>query len=300
MSLINGLHGTVAVLLLGALLFIDEAGVPMPWAPNEVLLIVAGLLLANETLNPWVFFPVAGACMTAGMIAAYGWARAIGSDRLRAIAVRLHAQRTYDRAAQRVRHAGPLGLGIARVIPGIRVYATLIAGAAEVDLRIFLLGAMPALTLWLVVITAVGAAVGLPAEHFLSDLSRLAISGAVLLVAAGGAYWAVRRIPHSARAEVLTRAPTLERLVLAAALDIGIVATIIAGLDRITRSIAQTPRPNGIPDLIVLVSAVAVAYVAVTRRGPGNTAGERIFDVSYRSFGGHSEPAHREAESPRG
>ena len=38
MTVLQGLHGLIAVLLLCTLLFIDEAGVPLPVAPNEALL----------------------------------------------------------------------------------------------------------------------------------------------------------------------------------------------------------------------------------------------------------------------
>ena len=43
-SFLSGLHGTVASLILSAMLFADEIGLPIPFAPNEVLLIISSSL----------------------------------------------------------------------------------------------------------------------------------------------------------------------------------------------------------------------------------------------------------------
>ena len=48
MSFLEGLHGTVAAVLICTLLLVDEAGVPLPFAPSEVLLLLTGVLI-----GPW-------------------------------------------------------------------------------------------------------------------------------------------------------------------------------------------------------------------------------------------------------
>src|SRR5438270_8954759 len=136
MEFLTGLHGTVAAILLCSLLFVDELGVPMPLAPNEVLLLIAGLLIAGDAMPPEIFLPLAVIAMTAGMMVGFFWARAVGSERLRAFASRLGAAEHYDRAAERIRRARPIDIAIARLLPGVRPYATLIAGGAEMDVRI--------------------------------------------------------------------------------------------------------------------------------------------------------------------
>lgn len=281
MSFIDDLHGTVAALFIVALLFIDEAGVPLPFAPNEALLIVAGLLSSTGAINPFVFCPLAYLALVGGMLTGYWWAGAVGSERLRALAEKVHAEKAYDRATARIRDATPWQIGVTRNIPGVRVYATLVAGAAEVPMRTFLAGALPGLAVWELVMTGLGALVGLPAEHFLTRFQRLAITGIVLVAAVVLSYMAIRRIPSSDGAQALRAAPTWERLVLALAIDVGIVATLVAGLDRIIRSIVQTTRFAGLSGLAILVALTVITYVAVTRRGAGGTAGEGIFDVTY-------------------
>jgi membrane protein DedA with SNARE-associated domain len=46
-SFLQGLHGAVALALLTGLLFAEEAGVPLPFAPGELTLLVAGLLIVS-------------------------------------------------------------------------------------------------------------------------------------------------------------------------------------------------------------------------------------------------------------
>ena len=51
MTFLEGLHGAVALILLASLLFAEEAGVPIPFAPGEVMLIIAGLLIQTGGLT---------------------------------------------------------------------------------------------------------------------------------------------------------------------------------------------------------------------------------------------------------
>jgi membrane-associated protein len=283
MSFLNGLHGTVAALLIAALLYIDELGVPMPFAPNEVLLLFAGLLIAGDAISPWLFLPLAVLAMSAGTFTGYSWARAVGSDRLRAFASRLGARRTYDRAAARVRRASSFDIALTRLIPGVRVYATLVAGAAKVEARTFFAGALPAVVVWAAFFTMLGVLVGVPAEHLLRDVERLAVTGVLLVLLGAGAYLAVRRIPSADELPaVLEEVPGRLRIVLALLVDLGIIATIVAGFNRVTLSALQQLHPAKLTDVAILVSGVVVLYVVITRRGPGGTAGEGLFDVSYR------------------
>ncbi len=71
---IDHINGTPAALLLCTLLFIDEVGVPLPFAPNEVLLLIGGVLVGSGALAAWLFLPLAFVATAAGMLAGYGWA----------------------------------------------------------------------------------------------------------------------------------------------------------------------------------------------------------------------------------
>jgi membrane-associated protein len=298
---LTGLHGAVATVLLCVLLFIDEAGVPLPFIPNEVLLIVAGLLIASGSVNPFVFYPVACLALVGGSFSGYSWARRVGPRRLRKVAVRLRAGKAYDRASRRMARADVRHIALARVIPGVRVYATLCAGAAEVPVRTFMEANIPAILGWVALLTSVGFFAGVPAEHVLTvveaQVFNFALSGGLLVALGVVAYRAARRAPEPRR--VSAAGPFFgiarrDRYWLAAAVDAGIIAVILAGFDRLTRAVLHFKfqiLPEGRYDVGVIVLGIAVAYILVSRRSStGETAGERLFDVSY-VHRGHHRPA---------
>src|ERR1019366_1314771 len=106
MNFLQGLHGVVALAILGGLLFAEEAGVPLPFAPGELTLLVAGLLIASGGLNPYIFIPVALVSCVAGSLVGYTWARIVGDRGLQALAGRLRQQRNLERVSRRMRSAG--------------------------------------------------------------------------------------------------------------------------------------------------------------------------------------------------
>lgn len=292
MDFLTGLHGAVATVLICVLLFIDEAGVPLPFIPNEVLLIVAGLLIAAGSLNPFVFYPIACLALIGGSLTGYSWAKQVGPTRLRKIAARLRAGRAYDRATRRIAQADARHIALARLIPGIRAYVTLTAGAAQTPLRTFMEGNIPAILVWTALLTGVGFIAGVPAEHFLTSveaqLFNFALSGALLVALGVVGYRSARRVyvpRRAAAAGPFFGIANRDRYWLAAAIDAGIIAAIVAGFDRITRAILNLKYqllPEGRYDVGVIILGIALAYIVVSRRSStGETAGERLFDVSY-------------------
>ncbi|HWF57090.1 MAG TPA: DedA family protein [Candidatus Dormibacteraeota bacterium] len=292
MDFLTGLHGAVATVLICVLLFIDEAGVPLPFIPNEVLLIVAGLLIAAGSLNPFIFYPFACLALFGGSFSGYSWAKAVGPRQLRRVAGVLHATRAYDRATRRLANADARHLALSRVIPGIRVYATLCAGSAQVPVRTFWEANVPAILSWVAVMTGIGFIAGVPAEHLLTtveaQLFNFALSGALLVGLGVVAYRAARRT-HDPRREPAAGPffgiARRDRYWLAFAVDAGIVATVVAGFDRLTRAVLHFKYqilPEGRYDVGVIVLAIALVYILLSRRSStGETTGERLFDVSY-------------------
>jgi membrane-associated protein len=274
---LTGLHGAVATVLLCVLLFIDEAGVPLPFIPNEVLLIVAGLLIASGSLNPFVFYPIACLALYGGSFSGYSWARRVGPRRLRKVAVRLRAAKAYDRAARRMARADVRHIALARVIPGVRVYATLCAGAAEVPVRTFMEANVPAILGWVALMTGIGFVAGVPAEHVLTaveaQLFNFALSGGLLVALGVVAYRAARRAPEPRRGSAagpFFGIARRDRYWLAAAVDAGIIAVVLAGFDRLTRAVLHFKfqiLPEGRYDVGVIVLGIALAYILVSHRG---------------------------------
>jgi membrane-associated protein len=290
-TFLNGLHGSVATLLLCVLLYIDEAGVPMPLAPNEVLLIGAGLLIASGAIAWFIFMPLAIVAMTLGSFSGFSFARRVGGDHLRGIASKLGGGGLYDRTARRMQSASWRAIFVSRLIPGIRPYATLVSGATQVSTRKFMTATAAAIVPWSIVITSLGFFAGIPAEHFLKDFEKLALSGGLLLALALIGYRAATRAGAHGRHERLATFHSLarrDRYWLAATVDFGVVATVTAGIDELTRAVGfelHSPFASGnggFIDVLTIVAAIALVYLVLSRKSAkGVTAGERLFDVTY-------------------
>ena len=265
---------------------------PLPFAPNELLLIFAGVLIATGALSPAEFVPVAAITMYAGSFVGYTWARQLGGPAIERLAARVHATATYGRAVARVQHAGAFAFIIARLIPAVRTQATLAAGAAAIDLRMFLVSNAIAIAIWLGALTTVGWLIGVPAEHFLGAAFTFLLSGAVLLVLAVAAYEIGRRQARFAStiSPAMRRVPTPVRVALAASLDIGLIVVIVSALERIARFVQVIDRvnlglplvPDGVYDLLLTVLVATVTYLALSRLSLRATIGERLFRVQYR------------------
>ena len=107
MNYLSAFHGTMGAVVLCALLFAEETGVPLPLAPGDLILIAAGLLIAAGNLSLWVFVPLAIAATSAGAFAGYTWTRMLGAAGLQAVARRLGIARQVDRLASRLQSMRP-------------------------------------------------------------------------------------------------------------------------------------------------------------------------------------------------
>jgi membrane-associated protein len=274
MSALQQFHGAIALVLLCGLLFAEEAGVPLLVVSGDLILVSAGLLIATGGLDPRVFVPLAVLASVLGALVGYTWSRRLGEPALRSVAERLGAQEQLNRVLAKVRGASPVQIAVARLLPGLRVYTTLAAGAAGVDRTTFLAGVSPATVIWVLIFTALGAVIGIPAERALGQFERFALQGAILMLVGVGGYLVLRRIP--ARAAIVTaRIPASVRLPLALLLDAGIVAAIAAGLLTIgRRAIGTTANPW--IDVAIIVALVALVFLAVRLHRAGGTAGASL------------------------
>ncbi len=284
MNLFAGLNGTAATILVVGLILVEETGVPLPFAPGDLVLVAGGFLVATGAVSPFVLFPAVLLGSITGMLIGFSWCRLLGPKGLRRIAKKLRAERVVGKASQRVANTGSLGIAIGRLMPGLRIYTTLIAGATQVPLARFLTGAIPATIIWVGFFTGIGAIVGIPATHLLTRLDRFATDAAVLLLLSGAAFLAIRHIPAGFRgSHALTRVPTFWRLLLGGSLDLAIVISFeeIVGL-AIHHVIGATKSFGPFIDLAAAFVTV-ILYVAVTRIQSGATIGELLLNTSYRA-----------------
>jgi len=258
----------------------------MPFLPGDGILIVAGVLVANDSFPLWLFLPLACLAVLAGSLVGYSWARALGTQGIRAAAERIGASRALDRAEVRLAGAGPLTIGVARLIPGLRVYTTLVGGAIGVSIRSFLLGVVPAIVVWVTAFTLLGMLVGLPAQHFLGRAGRILTDGVVLLAVGAAGYLALRHIPPVVRGDnAFQHTPRPGQLVIALLVDLAIVGCLVFGIASLVRAGVGIGDVDGFVDVVVIAVLALGSYVAATRGGWGVTGGEALVGVSYHQSG---------------
>jgi membrane protein DedA with SNARE-associated domain len=190
------LHGTTAIVVIAALLFAEEIGIPLFFISGDFILLGAGVMVCQGAVNPLVLLPVALVTVLVGALIAFAWSAALGVDRLRRAAGWLHATRHLDRAERKLRAAGSLGILALRFVPGMRVYSTMVVGALRIDLGTFLRGLVPSVLLWVVGFTLLGCLAGAPVNAVLGAVEHYLLE-AILVVAAGGA--TLLEVRHVAR-----------------------------------------------------------------------------------------------------
>src|SRR2546423_5410461 len=64
---IAALSGDLLIGVIAGLVFIEETGIPVPFAPGDLLLIIAGIAIASDTVEP---IPMVAALLTATVVGA--------------------------------------------------------------------------------------------------------------------------------------------------------------------------------------------------------------------------------------
>lgn len=276
MQSVQGLWGPVAIAVICLLIFVEEAGVPLPMFPGDGLLLVAGIMISAGQISPLLFVPLAYVACVGGALLGYLWSRHLGRVRLERLADRLHLRGHLVRARERLRRTGAVGVVVGRILPGSRVYTNLVAGVTGMPLATFARGLVPSAAIWLAMLLGLGVAVGVPAAPYLHQaqelLGRAALVGLFLL----GSLAVLRLV----RAPELSRVARSKRDVLRLVAAIGLDVTIVGGIAVTTSSTLLT----GAIGLTIAVSLTLLVYVTASRLALGSTAGEHLGRVSYRQL----------------
>jgi membrane protein DedA with SNARE-associated domain len=256
--------GSIAIAVVWLLIFVEEAGVPLPPFPGDGLLLVAGVMIAAGQVSPWLFFPVAFASAMGGAMTGYAWSRHL------------------DRASDRLQRTGAIGVMVGRLLPGTRVYTSLVAGASGMRPATFARGLAASSLVWLGVFTGLGILVGVPAMHYLSQIQAIwltLLAQVGLLVLVGVCLRWLRPPVTVARA----RQSRAARMVAAAGLDL-LLAGLIGVAFHWLRVPAAVPSYMTLAHLVFGTTSAVLAYVGLARLLFGTTAGERVAQVSYREL----------------
>ena len=121
MTSIESLSGLVLVVVIAGLLLIEETGIPLLFAPGDILLAIGGIAIAAGRVQPWVFIPVAAGAILAGAMLDRELFALIGWQRARRLARRLRADHGLERVAGMLQSGGWRAVFIVRLIPGLPV-----------------------------------------------------------------------------------------------------------------------------------------------------------------------------------
>jgi membrane protein DedA with SNARE-associated domain len=273
--------GVLALLVICGVLFIEECGVPVPLLPGDGLLVAGGVLVASGRVSAVAFFPVATAAMCSGALIGHAWSGAYGGPVLGRFARRVGAERHVDTARARLVATGPWGILVCRLIPGLRVYTNLAAGAAGVRRRTFAAGMVPAVLAWVVGFGALGMALGTPIARLIATTRGGVLLCALFALAGAATLIAARHLPPR-RAGATNGAGPLWRLVAAVAVDLALVAALATLAAEVTEAVVARGELETVASLGLLITGGCLVYVALSRRTAGNTAGEGLLGVSYR------------------
>jgi energy-coupling factor transport system substrate-specific component len=182
-SWVQALQGPTLVAVICGLMFIEETGVPLPFAPGDLVLAIGGIAVAGGRVNPVMLVAAVAGSITVGALIGREAAALLGWQRLMRIAEPLRARGPLERAAGLLQRGGWRTVFTARLIPGLRVYTTQVAGVSRVPLRTFIAGLLPANAVYIAAFVGLGAAFGRPILALIQLAERQLLIALLLLVA---------------------------------------------------------------------------------------------------------------------
>src|SRR5437870_5343862 len=164
-------------------MFIEETGVPLPFAPGDLILALGGIAVAGGRVNPVLLVAAVAVSITVGALIGRGAAALLGWERLMRIAEPLRARGPLERAAGMLQRGGWRAVFTARLIPGLRVYTTQVAGVSRMPMRTFVGGLLPANAVYIGAFVGLGAAFGRPILALIHEAEHQVLIAIGLIVA---------------------------------------------------------------------------------------------------------------------
>ena len=166
------------LLVLAALIFVEELGVPSP-VPGDLLMLLAGVEVAQHRQHLWVVLLVMELATVAGASGLFAASRRVGRPFVLRYGRFIHlTPERLERVEAKVKRYGGRSIVAGRLIPGLRIITPIAAGVLGEPFAVFL----PALAfsgfVYILTFTLVGVLVG-PAA--LSTFERFSLPTSALL-----------------------------------------------------------------------------------------------------------------------
>jgi membrane protein DedA with SNARE-associated domain/uncharacterized RDD family membrane protein YckC len=270
---ISNLSGDLMIGVIAGLLFIEETGIPVPFAPGDLLLLIAGIAIASDTVEPVPMVAALLIAITLGAMIGREVFALVGRPALLKAADVLHFRPALDRATRMLQRGGARAVFAGRLFPGLRISTTQVAGVSRMPRLTFAAGLIPSVLIYTAVFVGLGVVAGHPAVSLFHRVEHRLF---VLTVSLLGAIAVVLSVRILARRGVLD---AMEPIVLGVRRDMADALEAIlpwqGGADARWRQYPLVRRVwAGFLDLILLFAATVVILLALA--GPGST--EALFD----------------------
>ena len=181
---VQGLEGPILIAVICGLLFVEELGVPLFFAPGDIVLALAGIAIAGSRVNAVAMVVALAVAIVGGGILGREIFAIVGWERLMRVAQPLHARGALERASGLLRRGGWRAVFTARLLPGLRVHTTQVAGVSRMPRLTYVSGLVPATVVYIAAFVGLGAAVGRPVLALIHEAEHQVLLAAALIIAA--------------------------------------------------------------------------------------------------------------------
>ena len=183
---LSGLSGYALIAVVCALLVTEEVGIPLVFAPGDLLLVVAGAAIPSANLNPVVVVAATTCSVLLGAVAGRELFARLGYPVAARIAGLLHASAGLDWLTRRLRSGGSAAVFVGRLTPGLRAHTTEAAGVVRMRRTTFLVGLVPAVAVYEAVFMGLGVWQGRAAWSIVQAYTPPPVVTLLLLIGAVG------------------------------------------------------------------------------------------------------------------
>jgi len=200
---LHALTGVEAYALICFLVFLEEAGIPLPFLPGDLLLLAGGYLAAIHVVHISLFIVLAFVAAVSGAFCCYTASRRLGRPFLerhgRFLGV---TQKRLERAETWLGRRGAPAIFVFRILPGTRINASFAAGCLKLPAARFAAGVVPSAALFVTAYSLLGFAAGERVTPLLPVVDRVIAVLLVLALVGGLIAWQLRRRLHPRSTEV--------------------------------------------------------------------------------------------------
>jgi membrane protein DedA with SNARE-associated domain len=187
---------------IAGLLFVKEAGVPVP-VPGDLVVLTAGVAAAGGSIDPVVGLVVIVVAGIAGGIVQFGIVRGPGRALLLGVLRRVGVpEARIDSLATRLARRGLSGVAVARMTPGVRVVAIAAAAIAAIRFGRFAIGLAIGNAVFVGAHFALGFVVGKPAIALVTGAAGAVAVVVGLAIVGGVGWWLIARRRRAGRGGV--------------------------------------------------------------------------------------------------